>query len=85
MSRKRFAIITFDPDRVKGMAPDTVEEQQLGEQLVNALKGIAYAKGRGLLNVTLMDQVAPSARPYDYAIENEVKPPLRGVGGLPPE
>lgn len=85
MSRKRFAIVTFDPDRVKALAPDTVEQTQLGENLVNALRGIAYAKDRGLLNVTLMDQVAPSARPYDYALDNEVKPPLRGVGGLPPE
>lgn len=81
MSRKRFAIVTFDPDRVKGLAPETLEERQLGEQLVNGLKGIAYAKDRGLLNITLMDQVAPSARPYDYALENEIKPPIRGVGG----
>lgn len=81
MTRKRFAIITFDPDRVKAVAPDTTEERQLGEQLLNGIKGIAYAKGRGLLNVTLMDQVAPSARPFDYALHHEIEPPLRGVGG----
>lgn len=81
MARKRFAIVTFDPDRVQSLAPDTVEQAQLGEHLVNALRGTAYAKERGLLNVTLLDQVAPNARPYDYAMKNEIKPPLRSVGG----
>ncbi|MBL9069905.1 MAG: hypothetical protein JNM03_07920 [Sphingopyxis sp.] len=85
MTRKRFAIVTFDPDRVKALAPDTSEQEQLGRALVGALRGIAYAKNCGLLNVTLMDQVAPSARAYDHAIENEITPPLRGVGGAPVE
>lgn len=85
MSRKRFAIVTFDPDRVDALAPDTRERNHLGEALVDALRGVAYAKARGLLNVTLMDQVAPNARPYDYALSNEIKPPVRGVGGAPVE
>jgi hypothetical protein len=81
MARKRFAIITYDPDRVKALAPDTTERDRLGQYLVDGLRGIAYPKDHGLLNITLMDQVAPSARPFDYALNNEVKPPLRGIGG----
>jgi len=78
---RRFAIVTYDPDRVKALAPDTTEQEQLGEALVNALRGTAYAKDRGLLNVTLLDQVALSARAYDYAIDKDPPKPLRGVGG----
>jgi hypothetical protein len=78
---RRFAIVTYDPEKVKGLAPDTTEQRQLGDALVDALRGVAYAKDRGLLNVTLMDQVAPNARPWDYAKDRDPSKPLRNVGG----
>lgn len=81
MPRRRFAIVTYDPDVVLSLDARTGMREQLGEQIVNALRGTAYAKARGLLNVTLLDQVAPNARPYDYAIDKDPPPPIRGIGG----
>lgn len=82
--RRRFAIVTFDPDKVRDLDL-SVDGKALGHHLVNGLRGIAYAKDRGLINITLLDQVAPNARPYDYALREVPRPPLRAVGGCDPD
>lgn len=82
--RKRFAIVTFDPDKVRDLNWQ-VDADKLGVQIVQGLRGTAYAKDRGLINITLLDQVAPNARPYDYALREVPRPPLRAVGGCDPE
>lgn len=81
--RRRFAIVTFDPDKVHDLDWQ-VDAPLLGIQLVQGLRGTAYARERGLMNITLLDQVAPNARPYDHALRAVAKPPLRAVGGGKP-
>src|SRR3546814_4856423 len=55
--RRRFAIVTFDPDRVQALSCQTGEIPCLGTQIVQGLRGTAYDKERGLINITLLDQV----------------------------
>lgn len=56
MPRRRFAIVTFDPDRI-----DQIEANADGQSfswiILQALKGRDYPKERGIINITLMDQV----------------------------
>ncbi|WP_286749757.1 hypothetical protein [Sphingopyxis sp. SCN 67-31] len=82
--RRRFAIVTYDPDKVCDL-DWRVDAPLLGQQIVQGLRGTAYAKERGLINITLLDQVAPNARPWDAALRGPIRPPLRSVGGCKPE
>jgi hypothetical protein len=82
--RRRFAIVTFDPDKVRDLDWQA-DAGQLGVQIVQGLRGTAYAKDRGLINITLLDQVAPNARSWDAALTGSIRPPLRTVGGCKPD
>jgi hypothetical protein len=56
MPRRRFAIITYDPDLVEAQSIQAGGDQ-LAFAILRALKGHSYAKERGLINVTVMDRV----------------------------
>ena len=54
MGRKRFAIITFDPDRVAKLSWQG-EGHSLAWIVWRGLCGWTYPKERGIINITLMD------------------------------
>ena len=62
MARKRFAIITFDPDRI-----DQLSWQGEGNSFAwiiwRGLAGYTYPKERGIINITLMDQLPAKPHP----------------------
>lgn len=62
MARKRFAIITFDPDRI-----DKLSWQGEGNSFAwiiwRGLAGYTYPKERGVINITLMDQLPAKPHP----------------------
>jgi len=62
MARKRFAIITFDPDRI-----DKLSWQGEGNSFAwiiwRGLSGYTYPKERGVINITLMDQLPAKPHP----------------------
>lgn len=64
MPRKRFAIITFDPDRVAALNWQG-EGNNFAYAIWRGLRGFTYAKERGLENITVMDRVTPIADPAD--------------------
>ncbi|WP_353207748.1 hypothetical protein [Sphingorhabdus sp.] len=61
MQRKRFAIITFDPDRIEKLSWQG-EGNSLAWIVWRRLCGWTYPKERGIINITLMDQLP--AKPY---------------------
>ncbi len=56
MPRRRFAIITYDPDRVAQIEANA-DGPSFTWIILQALKGRDYPKERGIINITLMDQV----------------------------
>ena len=62
MARKRFAIITFDPDRI-----DKLSWQGEGNSFAwiiwRGLSGYTYPKERGVINITVMDQLPAKDHP----------------------
>lgn len=56
MPRRRFAIITFDPDRIEQLSHQA-EGNSVAWIIISALQGYDYPKERGIINVTLMDQL----------------------------
>jgi len=56
MSRRRFAIITYDPDRIEQLSYQA-ERNSVAWIIVRALQGYDYPKERGIINVTIMDQL----------------------------
>ena len=62
MPRKRFAIITFDPDKV-----DQLSWQGEGNSfewiIWRRLAGWTYPKERGIINITVMDQLPAKDHP----------------------
>ena len=62
MGRKRFAIITFDPDKI-----DKLSWQGEGNSFAwiiwRGLAGWTYPKERGIINITLMDQLPARDHP----------------------
>lgn len=62
MPRKRFAIITFDPDRI-----DKLSWQGEGNSFAwiiwRGMAGYTYPKERGVINITLMDQLPAKPHP----------------------
>jgi len=62
MARKRFAIITFDPDYI-----DRLSWQGEGNSFAwiiwRGIAGYTYPKERGIINITLMDQLPAKPHP----------------------
>lgn len=56
MARKRFAIITFDPDRIEQLNWQA-EGNSFAWAIWRGLAGWIYPKERGIINITLMDQL----------------------------
>lgn len=61
MPRRRFAIVTYDPDRIEQLSLQA-EGASVAWIIVRALQGYDYPKERGIINVTLMDQL-PKRKP----------------------
>jgi len=61
MSRRRFAIVTYDPDRIEQLSYQA-EGAAVAWIIVRALQGYDYPKERGIVNITLMDQL-PKRKP----------------------
>ena len=55
MSRRRFAIITYDPDRIEQLSWQG-EGNCFAYIIWRGLSGWTYPKERGIINITLMDQ-----------------------------
>lgn len=73
MSRKRFAIITFDPDVIEATSVQAGGED-VAFALFGALKGRNIAGVRGIINVTLMDRVEIEPGPVDRWLANHTPP-----------
>lgn len=56
MTRRRFAIVTFDPDRIEKIETNA-DGQTFAWIILQALQGYDYPKERGIINITLMDQL----------------------------
>lgn len=54
--RRRYAIVTFDPDLVEQQSIQSGGDA-LAFSILGALKGRRYPKERGLINVTVFDKV----------------------------
>lgn len=61
MPRRRFAIVTYDPDRIEQIAANA-DGQSFSWIILRALQGYDYPKERGIINITLMDQL-PKRKP----------------------
>ena len=68
MPRKRFAIITFDPDRVEKLSWQG-EGHSLAWIIWRGLCGWTYPKERGIINITLMDQLPARPHPSEDLLE----------------
>lgn len=62
MPRRRFAIVTFDPDRIEQLSYQA-EGASVAWIIVRALQGYDYPKERGIINATLMDQLPKRPEP----------------------
>lgn len=62
MPRRRFAIVTYDPDRIEQLSFQA-EGASVAWIIVRALQGYDYPKERGIINVTLMDQLPKRPEP----------------------
>lgn len=59
MPRRRFAIITYDPDRVENLSWQA-EGNDFGHIVWHTLKvGEFVGGGRGIINITVMDKMMP--------------------------
>ena len=56
MPRRRFAIITYDPDRIEQLSPQA-EGLSVSWIIIKALQGYDYPKERGIINITLLDKL----------------------------
>lgn len=61
MPRRRFAIVTYDPDRIEKIQA-TADGQSFAWIVLRGLQGFDYPKERGIINITLMDQL-PKRKP----------------------
>lgn len=55
-SRRRYAIVTYDPDLVEQQSIQAGGDA-LAYSILRALKGNSYSIERGLINVTVLDKV----------------------------
>lgn len=62
MTRKRFAIITDDPDRIEKLNLQA-ESFSLAWIIWRGLSGWTYPKERGIINITVMDQLPAKPHP----------------------
>ena len=62
MSRKRFAIIIFDPDKVNQLSWQG-EGKSFAWIIWRGLAGWTYPKERGIINITVMDQLPVKDHP----------------------
>jgi len=62
MARKRFAIITYDPDTIERLSWQG-EGNSFAWIVWRGLAGYTYPKERGIINITLMDQLPAKAHP----------------------
>jgi hypothetical protein len=65
MTNRRFAIITYDPERVANLNWQA-EGSSFGYAIWRGVNGFTYAKERGLINITIMDEVKAVAAPNDW-------------------
>ena len=56
MSRRRVAIITYDPDRIERIEANG-DGQSFAWIVLRGLQGFDHPKERGIINITLMDQL----------------------------
>jgi hypothetical protein len=56
MAKRRFAIITYDPDRIAELNWQA-EGSSFSYAILRGISGLTYAKERGIINITVMDQV----------------------------
>lgn len=56
MTRRRFAIITYDPDRIEQLSYQA-EGLSVSWIIIQALQGFDYPKERGIINITLLDKL----------------------------
>ena len=68
MARKRFAIITYDPDKVEKLSWQG-EGNSLAWIVWRGLCGWTYPKERGIINITLMDQLPAKPHPSEDLLE----------------
>ncbi len=68
MHRKRFAIITFDPDRIEKLSWQG-EGNSLAWIVWRGLCGWTYPKERGIINITLIDQLPAKSQPSEDLLE----------------
>jgi len=62
MPKKRFAIITFDPDRVEQLTKGG-EGNSFAYIIWRGLSGWTYPKARGIINITVTDQLPAKVHP----------------------
>ena len=66
MTRRRFAIITYEADRLADLSWQA-EGNSFAYAIWRGLNGYTYAKERGIVNITVMDQVQAAPAPNDHA------------------
>jgi hypothetical protein len=64
MAKRRFAIITYDPERLAALNWQA-EGNSFSYAIMLGLSGFSYAKERGIINITVMDQVPVVPAPFD--------------------
>jgi hypothetical protein len=64
--KRRFAIVTYDVDRLAKLSWQ-VEGNSFAFAIWRGLNGFTYAKERGIINITLLDQVPAMPAPDDNA------------------
>ena len=67
MTRRRFAIITYDPDRIEQLSYQA-EGLSVSWIIIQALQGYDYPKERGIINITLLERL-PSRSPRSKRIK----------------
>ncbi|WP_156317949.1 hypothetical protein [Blastomonas sp. AAP25] len=69
MTRRRFAIITYDPDRIEQLSYQA-EGLSISWTIIQALQGYDYPKERGIINITLLDKL-PIRPPNTKLVTND--------------
>jgi hypothetical protein len=64
MAKRRFAIITYDAERLANLDWQA-EGNSFAYAILRGMSGFTYAKERGIINITVMDQVPKVPAPSD--------------------
>ena len=78
MARKRFAIITYDPDTVHKLSWQG-EGNSFAWIVWRGLAGYTYPKERGIINITLMDPLPAKPHPVFDERDKSTPPQLTSV------